>query len=111
VARFVDPGRSRESIDSVVALWKERCLLGDGSLLFEERPVWSLANLQEFRERFLTGAIFGTGENFEEKLEKQLEDASPDLRWLAAELLIVHFLFAYVAIGPDRRPRAVPPEG
>ena len=81
MALFVDPGRTREKIDQVVNLWKERCLLGDGSLLFEDRSVWSFANLQEFRERFLAGAIYGTGENFEEKLEKQLEDASADARW------------------------------
>ena len=107
MARFVDPGRSRENIDRVVDLWKERCLLGDGSLLFEDRAVWSLTHLQEFRERFLTGAIYGTGENFEEKLEQQLEDASADIRWLAAELLIVHFLFAYVAIGPEAKIKIV----
>jgi len=100
VARFVDPGRSREKIDRVVELWKERCLLGDGSLLFEDRAVWSLTHLQDFRERFLAGAIYGTDESFDEKLEKQLDDASADVRLLAAELLIVYFLFAYVAIGP-----------
>ena len=38
MARFVDPGRSRENIDRVVELWKERCLLADGSLLFDDRP-------------------------------------------------------------------------
>lgn len=107
MARFVDPGRSRESIDSAVGLWKERCLLVDGSLLFEDRAVWSLANLQDFRQRFLAEAIYGTGENFEEKLEKQLEDASADVRWLAAELLIVHFLFAYVAIGAEAKIKIV----
>lgn len=103
MARFVDPGRSRENIDQVVDLWKERCLLDDGSLLFEGRPVWSLSHLQEFRERFLTGAIYGTEESFDEKLEQQLEDASADIRWFVAELLIVHFLFAYVAIGPEAK--------
>jgi 5-methylcytosine-specific restriction protein B len=103
MARFVNPGRSRESIDRVVELWRERCLLDDGSLLFEDRAVWSLVHLQEFRERFLTGAIYGTGETFEEKLEKQLADASADVRLLAAELLVVHFLFAYVAIGTEAK--------
>lgn len=103
MARFVDPGRSREKIDAAVALWRERCLLGDGSLLFEDQTIWSLANLQDFRERFLAGAILGTEENFEEKLERQLEDASAEVRWLVAELLIVHFLFAYVLIGPEAK--------
>lgn len=104
MARFVNPPRSRENIDRLVELWKERCLLGDGSLLFDDRAVWSLANLQNFRDRF-TGpaAIYGTGETFEEKLEKQLADASDDVRLLAAELLTVHFLFAYVAIGTEAK--------
>ena len=71
MARFVDPPRSRENVDRLVELWKERCLLGDGSLLLDDRAVWSLANLQDFRDRF-TGpaAIYGTGETFEEKLAK-----------------------------------------
>jgi 5-methylcytosine-specific restriction enzyme B len=104
MARFVDPSRSRENIDRLVEQWKERCLLGDGSLLFEHRVVWSPANLQDFRDRF-TGpaAIYGTGESFEEKLAKQLADASDDVRLLAAELLVVHFLFAYVAIGTEAK--------
>jgi 5-methylcytosine-specific restriction protein B len=104
VARFVNPPRSRENIDRLVELWKERCLLGDGSLLFDDGAVWSLANLQDFRDRF-TGpaAIYGTGETFEEKLAKQLADASDDVRLLAAELLVVHFLFAYVAIGTEAK--------
>lgn len=104
MARFVDPPRSRENIDRLVELWKERCLLGDGSLLFDDRAVWSLPNLQDFRDRF-TGpaAIYGTGETFEEKLAKQLADASADVRLLAAELLVVHFLFAYVAIGTEAK--------
>lgn len=104
MARFVDPPRSRENIDQLVELWKERCLLGDGSLLFDRRAVWSLANLQDFRDRFTgSAAIYGTGENFEEKLKKQLADASDDVRLLAAELLVVHFLFAYVAIGTEAK--------
>lgn len=104
MARFVNPPRSRENIDQLVELWKERCLLGGGSLLFGDRGVWSLVNLQDFQNRF-TGpaAIYGTGENFEEKLAKQLADASDDVRLLAAELLAVHFLFAYVAIGTEAK--------
>ncbi len=46
----------------------------------------------------------GTGENFEQKLSKQLETASEDVRWLVCELLAVYFLFAVGAIGgPTKR--------
>lgn len=104
MARFVNPPRSRENIDRLVELWKGRCLLGDGSLLFEDRAIWSQSHLLDFQRRF-TGeaAIYGTGETFEEKLEKQLADASDDVRLLVAELLIIHFLFAYVAIGTEAK--------
>lgn len=106
MARFVDPGRSRKSIDQVIGTWIQHCLLADGSVLFgADRRVWSLSHIVDFRERFLTRAIFGTEQNFEEKLEEQLDDASPDVRWLAAELLVVHFLFAYVSIGSEAKIR------
>lgn len=108
MARFVDPGRSRKSIDQVMGVWIQHCLLADGSVLSgADRPVWSLSHIVDFRERFLTRAIFGTEQNFEEKLEEQLDDASPDVRWLAAELLVVHFLFAYESIGPEAKVRIV----
>ena len=108
MAHFADPGRSRKKIDQVVELWKERCLLGDGSLFYEDQSVWSVDHLQDFRARFLgDGAIYGTGENFEEKLDKQLADASAEVRVLAAELLVVYFLFAFVAIGPEAKIRII----
>lgn len=104
MARFVDPGRSREMIDQVVATWVESCLLADGSLFFGPgRPAWSLKYVVDFRDRFFTRAIFGTEQNFEEKLTEQLEGADPEVRWLAAEVLAVHFLFAYVSIGAEAK--------
>lgn len=45
MARFVDPDGSRTRIDELVELWKERCLLQDGSLLFDDRAIWTAANL------------------------------------------------------------------
>lgn len=98
MARFVDPDTSRTRIDELVELWKERCLLGDGSVLFDDRAIWTSANLQDFRDRFLGNLIHGTEQDFEEKLTAQLETASPDVRWLACELVAIHFLFARNAI-------------
>lgn len=101
MARFVDPDGSRKQLDELVELWTERCLLEDGSILFDDRAIWTTANLQDFRDRFLGNLIHGTEQDFEEKLKAQLETASSDVRWLACELVAIHFLFARNAISGE----------
>jgi 5-methylcytosine-specific restriction protein B len=102
MATDFDAGRAK--IDALVDVWKERCLLESGSLLFDDRAIWTVSNLEDFRQRFLGNPLLGTGENFEQKLAKQLETASEDVRWLVCELLAVYFLFAVGAIGgPTKR--------
>jgi 5-methylcytosine-specific restriction protein B len=104
VARFVDPDSSREKIDAVVAEWARCCLVEDRSVLFDERTIWTVSNLEEFRRRFSDPGIGRGEESFELKLTRQLEDASADVRWLACELMAVYFLFARTAIsGPGKR--------
>jgi 5-methylcytosine-specific restriction protein B len=102
MATDFDAGRAK--IDALVDVWKQKCLLGSGSLLFDDREIWTVSNLGDFRHRFLDDPLLGTGENFEQKLAKQLETASEDVRWLVCELLAVYFLFAVGAIGgPTKR--------
>ena len=101
MARFVDPGATRNRIDELVELWKQRCLLDDGSLLFDDRRIWTAAHLQDFRDRFRGNLLHGTEQSFEEKLAVQLETADPEVRWLACELVAVHFLFARNAISGE----------
>ena len=81
MARFVDPPRSRANIDRLVELWKERCLRDASSLLFEEDPVWSFANLQDFRDRFTgSAATYGTDENFEDESAMQIAPSESQTR-------------------------------
>ena len=94
---------TRARIDEVVERWKSECLLKDGSLLFDDKKIWTAAHLQEFRDRFLGNLIHGTKSDFEDKLEIQLKDASPEVCWLVCELLAVYFLFAFIAIGGDKK--------
>lgn len=104
MARFVDPDSNRTKIDALVEVWKEHCLIGNGSLLFDDRNLWTPANLEDFRERFLENPLVGTEEHFGQKLATQLETASDDVRWLVCELVAVYFLFARGAIGgPTKR--------
>ncbi len=104
MARFVDPDGSRSRIDALVEVWKEHCLIGSGSLLFDDRNLWTPAHLEEFRKRFLDNPLYGSEENFGQKLATQLQTASEDVRWLVVELVAVYFLFARGAIGgPTKR--------
>lgn len=45
VARVVDPDSSRTRIDALVEVWRDECLAESGSLLFDDRLIWTTANL------------------------------------------------------------------
>lgn len=103
MARYVEDDSSRTKIDELVEVWKERCLVENGSLLFDDRSIWTAANLEDFRGRFLGNPLVGTDRSFAEKLAIQLETASAEVRWLVCELMAVYFLFARGAIGGDAK--------
>ncbi len=98
MARYSDPGFSRAKVDKFVEDWKEQCLIDDGSMLFDDRALWTTSNLEDFRKRFLDNPLLGTEQNFDQKLATQLETSSDDVRWLVCELVAVYFLFARGAI-------------
>ncbi len=104
MARFVDGGWDREKVDQVADRWKEECLLGDGSLLFEDRELWTTANLRSFQEFFVDTDEYRAQElDFEGKVSRQFEKAGEDVRLLAAELCAVHFLFVRESVLGDRK--------
>ena len=41
---IVEP-QNRQEIQAAVDVWRERCLIGDGSLLFETEELWTLEHL------------------------------------------------------------------
>lgn len=86
--------RDRSSIDAVVDRWRERCLFGDASLTRpEEYPAcWSAAATAQLDQLFWGNEQPGPG-TFESKWTVQLKDATDELRVLAAEVLIVYYLF------------------
>src|SRR3954468_113562 len=88
---------SRERIDETTARWKSACLLDNESLVFDGRQgVWTEANILDLRARFNDNQLEGDagGGTFATKWDIQLHGASDDVRLLAAELLLIHFLFA-----------------
>ena len=90
MARYADG--SRELIDQTVDLWRTRCLLANGSLLFPDRDnVWTGERADDLYGRFVDTPVEG---DFEVRWREQLEGASESLRLFAAETLLIHFLFA-----------------
>lgn len=87
----------RQRINETVARWTDVCLLNDGSLIFDDRTgVWSESNVTDLRSRFNENQLAGEagGGTFATKWDVQLDGANDDVRLVAAELLLVHFLFA-----------------
>ncbi len=108
MARFVDRWSSRDRVDALVDRWKEECLVGDGSLLSEDRPLWTSGNLESFLETFVDREEYRqAGLDFEGKVNRQFEGADEDTRLLASELAVVHFLFVREAVSSDRKREVV----
>jgi 5-methylcytosine-specific restriction protein B len=85
--------RPHEHIQAVVDAWKERCLLEDGSLLYDEEQLWSPDNLAQAHHNIAEQPLLDGG-SFIEKLERQLA-GERRLVLLGAELLVVYYLFAW----------------
>jgi 5-methylcytosine-specific restriction enzyme B len=83
----------REHIQAVVDAWKERCLLDDGSLLYDEERLWDPDNLAAAHHNIAELPLLD-GRSFMEKLKDQLA-GDRRLVLLGAELLVVYYLFAW----------------
>lgn len=102
MARFTEPPEERDRVDALIERWKAECLLRDGSLLYDDRTIWTEAHVLDFRRRYLNDAR-DSDASFEERLKEQLGDASDDVRFLAAEILVIHVVFAQRIISPPRK--------
>ena len=93
----------RSGIDRVVDRWREHSLLDDASLLYpDDFPnAWAYENVQDLYKRFVEKPIEGEGK-FEGKWQEQLSDASQNVRLVAAEILVVYYLFTNT-VGPNRK--------
>jgi 5-methylcytosine-specific restriction protein B len=83
----------REHIQAVVDLWRDRCLLEDGSLLFEEEQLWTADNLGRIYHNIVEAPLLDE-RSFIDKLEVQLGD-DRQLVLLGAETIVIYYLFAW----------------
>lgn len=86
----------------IAAIFKTTCLQTDGSLLFEGAHLWTLPNLKELHRVFVDSKDSGK-RPFMEKFHDQLAGSNKDVKRLAAEVLLVHFLFPSNVTGPTKR--------
>jgi 5-methylcytosine-specific restriction protein B len=92
----------REHIDAVIGAWKDRCLLADGSLLYEAEQLWDAEHLKTAYHNIAEQPLLDA-RSFMAKLKDQL-GGGRELTLLAGELLIIYYLFAWSgSIGAEKK--------
>lgn len=86
--------RKRQGIQEVVDSWRDRCLLEDGSLLFDDEQVWTSENLALLYHNVIEAPL-EDDRSFLEKYKEQLQ-GSRELVLLGAEAMAVYYLFAWI---------------
>src|SRR4051794_5933910 len=92
MAHFNDEGRDTAPTYQAAEAFRDRCLLADRSLLFDDATVWTAANLDQLREKFVE-AYDASDRTFVEKFKDQVQGGDQPVVRLAAEALAVYFLF------------------
>lgn len=85
----------------VAVLWKERCLLRDGSI-FTDGEIWTSNNIDQLHRYFVENFKEGK-EDFLTKLSSQLKDSPSEIPQLAAEMLSILFLFPDQITGETKK--------
>ena len=96
----IDP--ASHPIFRAVRHWRDRCLLGDGSV-FTDEAIWTSAHVDALVHHFIENPQEG-GETFIVKLGQQLSDGPPGARKLASEMLWVMYLqLSASSMGPETK--------
>ena len=83
-----------EAVYTAAEHWVDIALRRDDSLFTPGKPIWSLANLADFHERFV-GQPDDSKDSFLAKFERQLHGAPSQTYQLAAEILYLNYLIVY----------------
>ena len=83
-----------EAVYEAAEHWVDAALRRDDSLFTPGEPIWSLANLTDFHERF-AGQPDDSKDTFFTKFERQLHGAQPQIHQLAAEILYLSYLIVH----------------
>ncbi len=100
MSRFIGNERNSQPVLEIANKWKSTCLLNEGSI-FGKGQIWTLDNLNELLRYYVNNLDEGEG-NFLDKLQKQLENVTPQARILCAEMMWV-MLLCPGNIGPESK--------
>ncbi len=90
MAKHPDPANER--VYQTATAWIDTCLDSDGSLFTLDQEIWTTHQLAELFERIWVHGDNTPGSGYFEKLQGQLDGASPKIIQLAAEVNAAHFL-------------------
>jgi len=100
MARYSEHDTSK--IYQVASDFCTKCLLNDGSLLFDQASIWRQDVLGQIHERFVATPDEGD-RSFIDKFKDQISQTGKDVIRLAAEILCVYFLFPSNVGGARKR--------
>jgi 5-methylcytosine-specific restriction protein B len=100
MARFSETDTTK--IYQAADLFRSKCLLGDGSLLFDDAAVWRPDMLDRIHKVFVATPDEGD-RSFIVKFKDQVGQAGQEVVRLAAEILCVYFLFPSNVGGTRKR--------
>lgn len=100
MARFSE--QDGRKIYQSAELFRDNCLLAEGSLIFEGSSVWRPDVLNRLHKEFVDTPDVGN-RTFIEKLKDQIGSADKDIIRLAAEVLCIYFLFPSNVSGKRKR--------
>lgn len=83
----------RDHVYEAANVWKETCLINDGTILFDNEAVWTIENLQLLKMRFTDNPQYDKDSSFDKKFELQLKGAPEAIYKLAMEVMYVYYLF------------------
>lgn len=81
-----------ESLYDTINTFLKNCLISDNSLLWPNKKYWALDVLRSLKRHMIDAPEYGSDLTFEEKLEKQLSEAS-EAEWaMICDIYYVYFL-------------------
>jgi 5-methylcytosine-specific restriction protein B len=87
-----NPHHHVDDIYALVEQWRDRCLVGDGSLLSDQATVWSAETAEAVNAAFNDNPDEGP-DTFLEKLQRQVVNLGDEAKQYVAEVMYVMLLF------------------
>ena len=105
MSRYNPHERNSDTVYVAAEIWRDKCLIGDGSVLSDDETLWIPEFFEELDRNFIQNPDDGA-DNFSVKLERQLAAGSDQSKRLMAEIDWIVTLFP-ANIRPETKRRNV----